>query len=158
MTCRHTLAIREVVPSARGCEECLKIGSAWVHLRLCRTCGHVGCCDDSPHRHATAHFQRAGTQSSRDMTRPRAGVGAISTSRGRSARPDTATGPDPKIFLTYAAPGCENAIRSRSRHHKRRFHHQQGCLASLRSQNGGSLARFFCTSLIAAPTWARVFR
>lgn len=54
--CRHMDMIREVVPSARGCEECLKIGSPWVHLRLCRTCGHVGCCDDSPLRHARAHF------------------------------------------------------------------------------------------------------
>ncbi len=54
--CRHTDTIRQVTPSVRGCEECLKIGSPWVHLRLCRSCGHVGCCDDSPHRHATAHF------------------------------------------------------------------------------------------------------
>jgi Zn-finger in ubiquitin-hydrolases and other protein len=37
---------------------CLKIGSPWVHLRLCRTCGHVGCCDDSPNRHATKHFHQ----------------------------------------------------------------------------------------------------
>ncbi|MCK8455327.1 UBP-type zinc finger domain-containing protein [Sphingomonas faeni] len=48
--------IRSVTPSAKGCEECLRIGTEWVHLRLCRECGHVGCCDDSPHRHATAHF------------------------------------------------------------------------------------------------------
>src|SRR5437868_3429074 len=41
-----------------GCEECLKIGSRWVHLRVCLTCGHVGCCDSSPNRHATAHFHR----------------------------------------------------------------------------------------------------
>lgn len=40
-----------------GCEECLKIGSGWVHLRICLTCGHVGCCDDSPHRHASAHHR-----------------------------------------------------------------------------------------------------
>jgi hypothetical protein len=60
MTCRHTSAIHEVVPSARGCEECLKIGSAWVHLRFCRTCNHVGCCDDSPNRHATAHLHASG--------------------------------------------------------------------------------------------------
>jgi hypothetical protein len=40
--CTHTDTIREVTPSALGCEECLKIGSPWVHLRLCRTCGHVG--------------------------------------------------------------------------------------------------------------------
>ncbi|MEG3175159.1 UBP-type zinc finger domain-containing protein [Sphingomonas sp. RB3P16] len=54
--CRHSETIVTVTPSAAGCEECLRIGSAWLHLRLCRTCGHVGCCDDSPHRHATAHF------------------------------------------------------------------------------------------------------
>src|SRR5262245_32617543 len=49
--CTHTAHIRDVTPSALGCEECLKTGSAWVHLRLCRTCGHVGCCDSSPNRH-----------------------------------------------------------------------------------------------------------
>jgi hypothetical protein len=55
--CHHVRSIREVVPSARGCEECLKTGDTWVHLRLCRSCGHVGCCDESPNRHATAHFR-----------------------------------------------------------------------------------------------------
>jgi uncharacterized UBP type Zn finger protein len=40
-----------------GCEECLKIGGRWVHLRLCLECGHVGCCDNSPNKHATKHFQ-----------------------------------------------------------------------------------------------------
>jgi len=54
--CNHVAGIREVTPSALGCEECLKTGSVWVHLRLCRTCGHVGCCDSSPNRHATKHF------------------------------------------------------------------------------------------------------
>jgi Zn-finger in ubiquitin-hydrolases and other protein len=54
--CGHVAEVREVTPSARGCEECLKIGSPWVHLRLCRICGHVGCCDESPHRHARAHY------------------------------------------------------------------------------------------------------
>ena len=54
--CTHTSLVARVVPSALGCEECLKSGSEWVHLRLCRTCGHVGCCDDSPNRHATKHF------------------------------------------------------------------------------------------------------
>jgi Zn-finger in ubiquitin-hydrolases and other protein len=52
----HLKEIRKVTPHSNGCEECLKIGSEWVHLRLCLTCGHVGCCDDSPNRHATAHF------------------------------------------------------------------------------------------------------
>ncbi|HEV8212145.1 MAG TPA: UBP-type zinc finger domain-containing protein [Vicinamibacterales bacterium] len=54
--CSHLSSIRHVHPSAKGCEECLKLGVEWVHLRLCRTCGHVGCCDDSPLRHATKHF------------------------------------------------------------------------------------------------------
>ncbi len=54
--CPHTLDIEDVTPSALGCEECLQIGSAWLHLRLCRTCGQVGCCDQSPNRHATKHF------------------------------------------------------------------------------------------------------
>ena len=54
--CTHLAGIRTVTPSARGCEECLAAGTEWLHLRLCRTCGHVGCCDDSPERHARAHF------------------------------------------------------------------------------------------------------
>ena len=45
-----------VTPSGHGCKECLATGGDWVHLRLCLTCGHVGCCDDSPSKHATAHF------------------------------------------------------------------------------------------------------
>jgi thioredoxin reductase (NADPH) len=45
-----------VQPSALGCEDCLASGASWVHLRLCLTCGHVGCCDSSPNRHATRHF------------------------------------------------------------------------------------------------------
>jgi uncharacterized UBP type Zn finger protein len=59
--CAHLDQINpDVVPSANGCEECLKIGSTWVHLRLCLTCGHVGCCDSSPNRHATKHFHATG--------------------------------------------------------------------------------------------------
>ena len=60
MTCTHGAYLKEVVPSADGCEECLTIGSGWVHLRLCRACGHVGCCDDSPNTHATKHFKATG--------------------------------------------------------------------------------------------------
>jgi uncharacterized UBP type Zn finger protein len=47
---------KAVAPSGPGCAECLATSSAWVHLRLCLTCGHVGCCDSSPNRHATKHF------------------------------------------------------------------------------------------------------
>jgi Zn-finger in ubiquitin-hydrolases and other protein len=54
--CKHLSAIRDVIPSAFGCEECLKLGDPWLHLRICRSCGHVGCCDQSPNRHATKHF------------------------------------------------------------------------------------------------------
>src|SRR5215475_3280644 len=59
-SCRHHRFIQNVAPSARGCEECLRTGDWWVHLRICRSCGHVGCCDDSPNRHATAHFHASG--------------------------------------------------------------------------------------------------
>jgi uncharacterized UBP type Zn finger protein len=56
--CKHLNQIRDVTPSADGCEDCLKIGASWVHLRLCLECGHVGCCDSSPNRHATKHFRK----------------------------------------------------------------------------------------------------
>jgi uncharacterized UBP type Zn finger protein len=56
MPCSHLDTIRDVTPSAAGCEECLKTGDTWVHLRICLACGHVGCCDNSPNRHATAHY------------------------------------------------------------------------------------------------------
>lgn len=54
--CAHLDEIQAVVPNTKGCEECLKIGDTWVHLRLCLTCGHVGCCDLSKNTHATQHF------------------------------------------------------------------------------------------------------
>jgi CPA2 family monovalent cation:H+ antiporter-2 len=53
--CGHYALIQPVLPSAPGCEECLQLGDTWVHLRICVICGHVGCCDDSPNRHARAH-------------------------------------------------------------------------------------------------------
>lgn len=56
--CTHLDQVKDVRPNSQGCEECLKTGSRWVHLRLCRTCGHVGCCDSSPNRHATKHFRK----------------------------------------------------------------------------------------------------
>ncbi len=54
--CIHLDEIQEVTPSAAGCEECLKSGDRWVHLRMCLICGHVGCCDSSKGQHATKHF------------------------------------------------------------------------------------------------------
>lgn len=56
-TCTHLADVTlDVAPSGDGCVECLRMGSRWVHLRRCVECGHVGCCDSSPNRHATAHF------------------------------------------------------------------------------------------------------
>jgi uncharacterized UBP type Zn finger protein len=60
MSCKHVAGIRQVSPRTRGCEECLKMGDSWVHLRLCLECGHVGCCDSSKNRHATKHFRALG--------------------------------------------------------------------------------------------------
>ncbi|MCG8457662.1 MAG: cation:proton antiporter [Holophagales bacterium] len=59
-SCDHLDQLRPVVPSAAGCEECLESGDSWVHLRICMTCGHVGCCDSSANRHATAHHHASG--------------------------------------------------------------------------------------------------
>jgi len=55
--CTHLdqVELRELPASVDGCEECLRDGGKWLHLRICLSCGHVGCCDDSPNRHATGH-------------------------------------------------------------------------------------------------------
>jgi uncharacterized UBP type Zn finger protein len=60
--CTHLdqVEILEVPETVAGCEECLAQGMQWVHLRMCQTCGHIGCCDNSPGRHATAHNGTSG--------------------------------------------------------------------------------------------------
>jgi uncharacterized UBP type Zn finger protein len=58
--CTHLEQIKDVEPSANGCEECLQTGDTWVHLRECLICGHVGCCDSSENKHATKHFLAVG--------------------------------------------------------------------------------------------------
>jgi hypothetical protein len=61
IVCTHTDLIQPgVEPRAAGCEECLATNGTWVHLRLCLTCGHVGCCDDSPRRHSREHAAQTG--------------------------------------------------------------------------------------------------
>jgi uncharacterized UBP type Zn finger protein len=60
IVCTHLDRMRPVRPRTRACEECPLIGSPWVHLRLCMTCGHVGCCDSSPNRHARSHAYATG--------------------------------------------------------------------------------------------------
>ena len=56
--CSHLEGIEVSTTDQTGCEECLKMGDSWVHLRLCMACGHVGCCDSSKNKHATKHFHR----------------------------------------------------------------------------------------------------
>jgi len=62
MTCSHLDQVRvtELPEAVDGCEECLRTGGRWLHLRMCLTCGKIGCCDQSPNRHATAHFHDGG--------------------------------------------------------------------------------------------------
>lgn len=59
-SCIHQDQIRPVVPATDGCEECLRLGGRWVHLRMCLVCGHIGCCDSSKGKHATGHFHETG--------------------------------------------------------------------------------------------------
>ena len=56
-TCTHldTITVTELPASVDGCEDCLRDGGVWLHLRICLQCGHVGCCDDSPGQHASGH-------------------------------------------------------------------------------------------------------
>lgn len=54
--CTHLNQIKVTHTNKHYCEDCVKTGDAWVHLRMCLTCGHVGCCDSSPNRHATKHY------------------------------------------------------------------------------------------------------
>ncbi|TNY35068.1 ubiquitin carboxyl-terminal hydrolase 14 [Thermomonospora catenispora] len=62
-TCEHVGELPRPEPepmTPQGCQECLAEGTRWVHLRLCLSCGHVGCCDSSPRRHASRHFASSG--------------------------------------------------------------------------------------------------
>jgi hypothetical protein len=60
--CTHLDQVRVSEPPDRieGCEDCLAIGGSWVHLRMCQTCGRVGCCDSSPNQHASKHARAVG--------------------------------------------------------------------------------------------------
>jgi uncharacterized UBP type Zn finger protein len=55
--CSHLRQAHDAIPKSMGCQECLQTGDSWVELRLCESCGHVGCCDSSKNRHATGHFR-----------------------------------------------------------------------------------------------------
>ncbi len=66
-SCNHLDQIGDVTPSGEGCSECLRIGGWWVHLRMCLSCGLVGCCDSSPNRHASTHAGTSGHPIVRSM-------------------------------------------------------------------------------------------
>ncbi len=59
-SCTHLDTVKVTKPGKHVCEDCVKTGDAWVHLRMCLECGHVGCCDSSKNRHARAHFHSSG--------------------------------------------------------------------------------------------------
>ena len=61
VTCTHLDQVKITPPAeVAGCEDCLRIGARWVHLRVCLSCGHVGCCDSSPNKHASGHAAESG--------------------------------------------------------------------------------------------------
>ena len=70
-TCTHMdqIELVKLPESIEGCEDCLAIGGRWVHLRMCQTCGRVGCCDSSPNRHASAHARDEGHPIARSAER-----------------------------------------------------------------------------------------
>jgi hypothetical protein len=67
--CTHldTIEVTELPTAVDGCEDCLREGGVWLHLRICLSCAHVGCCDDSPHRHASRHAAASGHQLIRSL-------------------------------------------------------------------------------------------
>jgi uncharacterized UBP type Zn finger protein len=58
--CTHLDMINDVRPTAEVCEQCVALGDGWPALRMCLTCGHVGCCEKTKHQHALKHFQATG--------------------------------------------------------------------------------------------------
>ena len=80
--CTHLdqVLITELPESVEGCEDCLRTGDPWLHLRICLECGKVGCCDDSPNRHASAHARSSGHPIIARSSRAKTGRGASSTS------------------------------------------------------------------------------
>ena len=125
--CSHIAGIQTVTPSALGCEECLKSGSAWLHLRICRTCGHVGCCDDSPEqaRHRALPCDRP-SRDRRLRSAGRLGLVLCRRSAVRSVEPKNSTQRADTALLLIPlstkneeishAMLTENAARHRFRH------------------------------------------
>ena len=96
--CTHLDQINLTEPAGpvEGCEECLKTGGWWVHMRMCETCGQIGCCDSSPNRHASRHARHDDHPVARSVERARTGAGATST---KSASSSTAVTEDREEVL-----------------------------------------------------------
>jgi len=69
MLCDHIKKSKDLEPAHHACEECIKTGDTWVHLRICLSCGHVGCCDSSKNKHATKHFHQSSHPTVRSIER-----------------------------------------------------------------------------------------
>ncbi len=78
-TCSHLDQIRVTKTDEHVCEDCVKTGDSWVHLRMCLECGHVGCCDSSKNKHATRHFHHTKHPLMRSVEPERPGSGAMWT-------------------------------------------------------------------------------
>ena len=103
-----TSTITELPESVDGCVDCLAMGGLWLHLRICLECGHVGCCDDSPNRHATAHAPRDGPPD-HPLARARRGLVLVLRRRGRDADPGR---PRPDAHTAVSAPRVSTEPRS----------------------------------------------
>ena len=107
-----TSTITELPESVDGCEDCLATGGIWLHLRICLECGHVGCCDDSPNRHASAHAHGE-RPSDHPLARAGRGLVVVLRRRGRDADPG-GQGPDahPAVApdVRLAAPGVRRYL------------------------------------------------
>src|SRR5213593_1396425 len=103
--CVHLRQARDHRPNTpKGCEECLATGDSWVHLRLCLECGHVGCCDDSPNKHATKHYRATSHPASAGGTATRtisSSSNAFSSSSSR--RPCLRDSPQAQGWLTRSS-------------------------------------------------------
>ena len=114
--CTHLdqVELRELPASVDGCEECLRDGGKWLHLRICLTCGHVGCCDDSPNRHATAHHHATSHPIIRSLE-PGRGLELVLRRRGRirPRRPSRHDAHPALAALELSARPCRAHARAR---------------------------------------------
>ena len=115
-TCPHLWESREAPRASEGCAECIALGDTWVHLRLCLTCGNVGCCDQSANKHASAHFA-AIASSGRPVDPARRGMALVLRRRGpRRPRGARDGGRRPRLSGRGGVPGrirtCDPRVRS----------------------------------------------